>query len=229
MTFEAIATSLREKCVAMPVDARSFARPLARCSLADCRGMCCYDGVYLDAPTEAAIGVIAQARRPAFQDMGLDLPATVVVDGYVGGVLCGRKTATRPWTPDVVDFPAHFNRTCCVFHLDDGRCGLQVLAVRDGLHPWYYKPPSCWLFPITIHSGTIRIFDETSDPSRYDAYAGFVAYTRCGATCPTGQPAIEVLTDELRYLGDIVGRDLVAEVAEHPANRKTRAACRKIG
>jgi hypothetical protein len=216
MTLEPIATSLREKCALMSVDAQSFARPLARCTLADCRGMCCYDGVYLDAPTEAAIDLIARARRPAFQDMGLDLPGTVVVDGFVGGVLAGRKTATRPWTPDVADFPTHFNRTCCVFHLDDGRCGLQVLAVGDGLHPWSYKPPSCWLFPITIHSGTIRIFDEASDPSRYHAYAGFVAYTRCGATCDTGQPAAQVLADELRYLGDIVGRDLIGDIAGMP-------------
>ena len=213
MTFKAIAAGLREKCATMTIDAASFARPIARCSLSDCHGMCCYDGVYLDAPTEAAIEVIAQARRLAFQDMGLDLPDAVVVDGTVGGVRCGRKTATRPWTPDVADFPSHFNQTCCVFRLDDGRCGLQVLAVRDGVHPWSYKPASCWLFPITIHSGTIRIFDEASDPSRYEAYAGFVAYTGCGRTCANGQLAAEVLGDELRYLGDILMRDLIAEVA----------------
>ncbi len=175
--------------------------------------MCCYDGVYLDAPHEAAIAVIAQARRSAFAAMGLDLPDAVVVDGFVGGVLFGRKTATRPWAAKeaVPDFPEHFNQTSCVFHLDDGRCGLQVLALRDGVHPWAYKPAPCWLFPINIHSGVIRIFDETNDPSRYEAYKGFVTHTRCGQTCAEGKSAIEVFADELRYLGDIVGRDLIAE------------------
>ena len=219
MTFEAIRSGVRQKCASMPIDGQSFGRLIARCSLTDCRGMCCYDGVYLDAPTEAAIAVIAQARRPAFEAMGLDLPHEVVVDGFVGDVPYGRKTATRPWAADeaVADVPAHFNRTSCVFHLDDGRCGLQVLALLDGLHPWAYKPTSCWLFPINIHSGVIKIFDRTNDPSRFESYRGFVEYTRCGGTCVGGRPAIEVLTDELQYLGEIVGRDLIAEISDQTA------------
>ncbi len=182
--------------------------------------MCCYDGVYLDAPTEAAITVIAAARRPEFAAMGLDLPYAVVVDGFVGGVLSGRKTATRPWAADeaMPGFPAHFEKTFCVFRLDDGRCGLQVLAVQDGLHPWAYKPTACWLFPISIRGDAIRIYDETNDPSRYEAYSGFVTYTGCGQTCAGGRPAAEVFTDELQYLGDIIGRDLIAEVNDQVAS-----------
>ena len=213
MLTDRIAAHLRRTYGSLPLAVSGFARPLTACSLANCHGMCCYDGVYLDAPMEAQVSVIAQARRLAFADMGLDLPASVVVDGSVGGVRYGRKTATRPWAGDqaFAGFPAHFENTSCVFHLDDGRCGLQVLAIQDGLHPWAYKPTSCWLFPITIHRGAIQVFDETSDPSRYDAYPGFVAFTRCGATCLTGRPAREVLREELRYLGDILGRDLIAE------------------
>ena len=219
MTFEAVRSALRQKCADMPIDGESFARRVAQCALPDCRGMCCYDGVHLDAPTEAAVTILAQTRRPELTAMGLDLPDAVVVDGYVGGVPYGRKTATRAWAVDAVvkDVPEHFTRTCCVFHLDDGRCGLQVLAVQDGVHPWTYKPSSCWLFPITIHGGTIKIFNKTNDPSRFEAYKGFVEYTRCGQTCAAGQPAIEVLTDELRYLGEVIGRDLVAEVVGQAA------------
>lgn len=214
MTFAGIEAAVRQKCAAMPIDGKSFARRMERCSLPACRGMCCYDGVHVDAPTEAAITVIASARRPAFAAMGLDLPDAVVVDGFVGGVLAGRKTATRPWAVDeaVPGFPEHFARTCCVFRLDDGRCGLQVLAIQDGAHPWAYKPAPCWLFPISIRGDAIRIYDETSDPSRYEAYKGFVAYTGCGRTCADGKPAVEIFTDELRYLGDLLGRDLIAEV-----------------
>lgn len=202
----------------MPVDAASFRRRMARCTLPDCLGMCCYDGVYVDEPTESAIAVVVGARRSAFAAMGLDLPKKPIVDGSVGGVRYGRKTATRPWAGKraVTDYPSHFEQTCCIFRLDDGRCGLQVLAVEDGVHPWAYKPSPCWLFPINIHTGTIKIFDESNDPSRYDDYKGFVAFTRCGQTCADGRPAIEVFAEELQYLGTIVGRDLLAEIAASP-------------
>ena len=216
MGFADIAAELRRKCADMPIDAASFGRTMARCALPDCLGMCCYDGVYVDEPTEIAIKIIVGARRPAFAAMGLDLPKKPIVDGNVGGVQYGRKTATRPWAGKkaVADFPAHFEQTCCIFRLDDGRCGLQVLALEDGLHPWAYKPSPCWLFPINIQTGVIKVFDETNDPSRYDAYKGFVAYTRCGQTCTDGRPAVEVFAEELRYLGDIVGRDLIGEIGE---------------
>ena len=209
-----IEASLRQQCATLPIDGKSFQRRMARCSLPDCRGMCCYDGVHVDAPTEAAITVIASARRSAFEAMGLALPDAVVVDGFVGDVLSGRKTATRPWAADeaMPGFPTHFERTFCVFRLDDGRCGLQVMAMQDGVHPWAYKPSACWLFPISIRGDVIRICDETNDPSRYEAYKGFVSYTGCGQTCADGAPAAEVFTDELRYLGDLIGRDLIAEV-----------------
>jgi hypothetical protein len=214
MTTRAMKDALRERCKEMRIDGKSFARKLGRCDLNACRGMCCYDGVYLDAATEAAIALIAEARRPAFSAMGLDLPEAVVVDGYVGGVRYGRKTATRPVPADEIypDHPAHFNRTRCVFRFLDGRCGLQVLAVQDGVHPWTYKPTACWLFPIKIHDGRIALFDETNDPSRYEDYAGFIAYTGCGRTCSEGRPAVEVLEAELGHLGAILERDLIAEI-----------------
>lgn len=82
------------------------------------------------------------------------------------------------------------------------------------MHPWAYKPTPCWLFPISINKGVIQIFDETSDPSGFGTYKGFVTYTRCGQTCADGRPAIEVFVDELRHLGDIAGRDLIAEIGD---------------
>ena len=210
MTTDPVKDHLRHTYGSLPIGGKGFTRLMAPCSLADCRGMCCYDGVYVNAPTEAAITELVAARRSDFAAMGLDLPDAVVVNGEGNA----RKTARRPWDASaaVADFPKTFTQTSCVFHLDDGRCGFQVLAVGDGLHPWAYKPQSCWLFPISINRGSIAIYDDTNNPSSNQEYNDFVMATRCGGTCTDGRPAIEVFAEELRYLGDILGRDLIAEV-----------------
>ena len=214
MTTDPIEDRLRSTFGSAPIDGKAFARRVASCSLADCRGMCCYDGVYVDAPTEAAITALVDARRSDFAAMGLDLPAATVVYGEKLGKTQTRKTARRPWAVSaaVADYPKHFTQTSCVFHLDDGRCGFQVLAMQDGLHPWAYKPHPCWLFPISIQYGQITIYDEIGDPTRNERYEGFVVGTHCGRTCADGRPAIEVVANELRHLGGILGRDLIAEI-----------------
>ena len=38
---------LRRTLAAAPLHVASLRRPLRRCALERCRGMCCYDGVYL--------------------------------------------------------------------------------------------------------------------------------------------------------------------------------------
>ena len=214
MAADAINEQLRRTCGSSPIDGKAFARRVASCSLADCKGMCCYDGVYVDAPTEAAITALVDSRRSDFVAMGLNLPEAVVVDGDWLGQTNARKTARRAWDASaaVADYPKQFTQTTCVFHLDDGRCGFQVLAMQDGVHPWTYKPHPCWLFPITIQYGKIALYDEIADPTRHDGYEGFVAGTRCGRTCSDGRPAIEIVAQELRYLGTILGRELIAEV-----------------
>jgi len=73
--------------------------------------------------------------------MGLELPDIVVAPTEWHGA-AGNITALKPLAFRSLDenYPAHFDETACVFLLDDARCGLQVLASRDGKHPWYYKP-----------------------------------------------------------------------------------------
>ena len=214
MSADRIKDYLRHAYHALPLARAGFARPLAVCAMADCRGLCCYDGVYLDAPTEAAIAALVDERRADFAAMGLDLPDDVVVSGEGNR----RKTATKAWDGpvSVPDYPQAFNRTACVFHLDDGRCGFQVLAGADGLHPWAYKPHACWLFPISISRGAIAVHDDRVHPSASPAYNDFVVTTKCGRTQPDGRPAVEALAEELRYLGQILGRDLIAEVTLPP-------------
>jgi hypothetical protein len=109
------------------------------------------------------------------------------------------------------DYPAHFEETACVFLMNDSRCGLQVLANRDGKHPWYYKPFSCWLLPIKIWKSEIHLYTDETDPFRFPDYEGFTSRTCCGRTSESGLSAAEVLKPELEYLGRLLGRDLVAE------------------
>jgi hypothetical protein len=110
------------------------------------------------------------------------------------------------------DYPVHFNETACVFLLNDGRCGLQILSERDGKHPRYYKPFTCWLQPIKLSDSAVRLYDETTDPNKLPDYDGFVIRTFCGRTEECGQPAAEVLKEEIDFLGDLLDRDLLAEV-----------------
>ena len=84
--------------------------------------------------------------------------------------------------------------------------------MREGKHPWYYKPFTCWLHPIKLSESGIRLYDETSDPNKLPNYDGFVVRTFCGRTEAGGRPAVEVLKEELEFLGKLIGRDLIAEV-----------------
>jgi hypothetical protein len=208
-----IAAHLRYTYGALPVAPEGFGRPLARCDLGACHGMCCHDGVYLDTVAEGVVTELVDARRADFAAMGLDLPAEAVVsDGPTA-----RKTATRPWNG--VAAMTDFAPSVCVFHLPDGRCGFQVLAMQDGVHPWTYKPHACWLFPISIHRGSIALHDDTVHPTGVEGYNRFVVTTCCGGTRADGQPAVVVLAEELRYLGAIFGRDLIAEIEAEMTSR----------
>jgi hypothetical protein len=211
--FHKSEAALREKFGNVDLDPTEFQRKLTRCSLATCRGMCCYGGVAVDDDTAHVLQRLSTQRASDFRDMGLTLPELVVAStewhDFVGNI-----TALKPFPfrLRVSEYPAHFDETACVFLLDDSRCGLQVLGERDGKHPWYYKPFSCWLLPIKIHDGQIHLYDYVTDPFRITAYDGFISRTFCGRTSDRGQPAAEVLKPELEFLGQLLNRDLISEV-----------------
>jgi hypothetical protein len=211
--FKVARAALRKRLATASIDPAEFQRKLTRCSLPRCRGMCCYDGASVDNDTGAAIQDLATTRASEFASMGLNLPQTVIVNAEWNGVV-GTKTATKPFPyRSLVDgYPEHFNETACVFLLEDGRCGLQILSEGDGKNPWYYKPFTCWLQPIKLTDSAIRLYDEATDPYRFPDYDGFVIRTFCGRTEQCGQPAAEVLKEEIDFLGKLLDRDLLAEV-----------------
>ncbi len=211
--FPQTEAALRRRLERAAVRADAFRLPLARCSLASCRGMCCYDGIYLSDEEARVVAALAREEAAFFRDRGLDLPERVVVDGSWEGVVSGKKTAVRPrpFSRLVEDFPPHFHDTACVFLLEDGRCGLQVLSEARGRHPWHCKPTGCWLHPVCTDAG-VGLHDAATDPHRLPGYDGFASRTFCGRRAPGGRPAGEVLRDELVFLGRIVGRDFAGEV-----------------
>mgnify|MGYP003641018665 CR=1 FL=1 len=216
---------LAETVSGMSLDYEALQRPLKRCDLAACGGTCCHDGVYLSSEEAGVIREVSGTASAELKEIGLDLPEQTVVYGKWRDVTSGPKTATRKvdMHQKVSDYPAHFEDTNCVFLLPDARCGLQVLAMDRGLHPWHYKPMTCWLHPLSItagqnHKPVLTLYSDQSDPQRYDDYDGFVCRTHCGRTCEGGEPAWRVLEMELRALGEIGGRDIVAEIEVALAN-----------
>jgi hypothetical protein len=206
--FPGAESALRAHCAGAALDAPSFARRLARCDLARCRGMCCYDGVYVDEDTGAVLARLAVERRADFQAMGLALPDRILVTDRwrPSPLVSDQRTAVRefPFAAVVAGYPAHFRQTACVFMLEDGRCGLQVLSEKDGRHPWFYKPIPCWLHPIAIGETGITVHDEETDPFRFPWYDGYVTQTFCGRTVADGARAADVLAEELSFLQRIM-------------------------
>jgi hypothetical protein len=210
---------LGEVVSGMELDIAALQRPLRRCQLEKCGGTCCYDGAYLGSEEADVIRGVAGDSRADFERLGLDLPDQVIVFGSWQGSLAGPKTATRPTAmrERVSDYPAHFPQTSCVFLLEDARCSLQVIAQERDLPPWFYKPVTCWMHPLTmegIEEGKpiLTLHDERNDPQRSEGYDGFVSHTHCGRTCEGGESAFRILEDELCFLGGLAGRDLIAEI-----------------
>jgi hypothetical protein len=207
---------LRQELADATLNVESLRRPLVRCDLRTCLGMCCHDGVYLSGDEAPVIAELAEREGDFFQSLGLDLPSPAVVEGSFLDLVTGLKTATvsRTWTTRVDGYPFHFPDTACCFLLEDGRCSLQVLSEARGHHRWYFKPIGCWLHPITT-DGTpphrVVLHNVKSDPLWLSGYPGFVSRTFCAAAVQNGPPAIETLREELGLLGSIVGRDLVDE------------------
>ncbi len=208
---------LRKRLAPGTLDARSFQRPLSRCEISQCQGMCCYDGVYVSEESAAVIISLTEKHAEFFAGLGLDLPDRGIVEGEWRGKRGGLKTAVRArdFSATVEGYPAHFGNTACVFLSRDGRCALQLLSEHEGRPPWYYKPVKCWLHPITIEGdghSVLVLHSRETDPYRLPGYDGFVSTIFCGRTCPGGTPASTALARELTFLSRIVGRDLLVEI-----------------
>lgn len=171
---------------------------LSRCDLSQCEGRCCYDGVYL-LPAEEQFLRELVARVPALKAV---LPDEFIVDGYWEGQFFGRKTATRAHEYSSADYPAHFTHTRCVFADAQGLCELEKLARGNDLHPWSFKPTTCWMFPLQDDAGEpaepVRGLED--DPYCTPQYPGYASCVPCGRHDPAGKPWRQTLSQEIGYL-----------------------------
>jgi hypothetical protein len=58
--YPATEAGMRTMLADAQIDSRSFERRIARCSLAACRGMCCYDGVFVSDEEATVIEALAR-------------------------------------------------------------------------------------------------------------------------------------------------------------------------
>lgn len=209
---------LRPVIRSMQIDFRALARPVRSCDLAICHGACCYDGVYLTSEERATIVDLTEDGNSELKGVGLKLDGSAVEFGHFRDRCSGVKTAVKavPMSERVKDYPAHFANTRCVLSLDDGRCSLEALALKEGRDRWFYKPFTCWMHPLSIFyrdgEPWLTLHSAETDPQSYEDYPGFTAETHCGRECPGGQPAYRVFGRELSRLGEIGGRDLLGEI-----------------
>ncbi len=213
-TARELADQLRDAML----DHEAFDRLLEPCSLERCRATCCYDGVYLSDEEARGLKELTRKNRGRFIRYGLELPEEVVIAARGGGA---RKTAIRE--ADAVeladDYPAHFAKTRCVFLDKLGRCGIQRMNIENYQHPWRDKPLTCWIHPIVIlppnrerSRSLVTLVSSQNDPQKRPGYAGFASCTHCGRSEKEGSPASEVLEAELKAIGELAGRNFLAEL-----------------
>jgi hypothetical protein len=218
--FENTLRALGDLVRVLEIDFTALSRPLNRCDLGRCRGTCCHDGVYLDRDEVDVLTDLLARHQHEIESIGAILPEAPIVNGQWRNRVSGPKTATRPekMSENAENYPSHFPDTACVFLLNDARCALQQFAIDHDLDPWFYKPATCWLHPLSIEQpgdGSVRLtlHDPESDPQRFPDYDGFASQTPCGVSPASGgQPAWEILSPEIKRLGVIGGRDLLGEI-----------------
>ncbi|MBX3729604.1 MAG: hypothetical protein KF858_10505 [Candidatus Sumerlaeia bacterium] len=214
----------RRRLANAPIDFESFGTLLKPCTLGQCSGMCCYDGVCLDDDEEHYIGAIVDAHPVFFKQLGITRENAFEDATFLDTDT--RKTRVRRFKyPPHVNFPKHFDKTACIFRFPDGRCSLQSLAMEHGEHPWAYKPLSCWLHPISLERDNRTILwlpTLENDRLKDENFPGFAPYTHCGCAHADGQLAYQVLRPEIEALGAVIGRDFYGEIDAYYAKKREK-------
>jgi len=203
--FKASAENLAGQLQEAAFDFPAFERQYRPCELERCRATCCHDGVHLSEEDAEIVAEVVRNERDSLEKLGMKLPLDCLEVSERGR----RKTKTRSAQNDEVatDYPAHFPKTKCVFLDEKHRCSLQRLAVEKGKHPWYYKPITCWMHPVTLQKATeyggrplLTLFSPETDPQKTMGYPGFASCTHCGREDNEGVKGEECFAKELEML-----------------------------
>ncbi|MBI3194807.1 MAG: DUF3109 family protein [Ignavibacteriae bacterium] len=159
-----------------------FFRPLfaGSCSMMNCNGRCCKDGVWAD-PTERdrILGHAEMIKKYMEQHQEHNhatwFDAEEVEDpDFPSGKAIGTQTRGNG----------------CVFLNSNGHCVLQITATEEGISKFALKPFFCFAFPVAIEFGELVL----DDPD-------FTYRTQCCATIEQGkQTVMDVCTEELEFV-----------------------------
>ena len=170
---------------------------LRRCTLNECHAACCLHGVWVD--TDKAADILAHAADilpclpPEARDSRSWFTPEREPDPFVPS---GEVIHTR-----VVEAPAHYGGTACIFLRPDYKCALQVAGEALGLHPWHFKPFYCILHPLDLDEEGRLTLDETrlllEEPAS------------CLRPSESIHPLREIFAPELAYLGRLTDKSRV--------------------
>ncbi len=180
---------------------------LSYCDYKKCEAVCCYDGVYLQAGEAEVITNLVNNNREFFSF----LPEEYIVSSKWGDSVSGEKTAVKYFNYTRNDFPQHFNRTRCVFALDDGSCSLQSFAIKNGIDQFLYKPIACKIFPLETSQDGILNPLRSYERDKYFtgvSYPGYTNYTPCGVNRCDGDLWTKVLKLEVDFYNDYKKRKI---------------------
>lgn len=164
---------------------------LRRCTLSECRGACCLYGVWVDLKEAEDILQHQELILPEMPE-GSKEPAEWFTgeqdeDGF--------SPSKRVIHSAVIEQPAHYGGTACIFWRADARCALQVAAQKAGLHPWRFKPFYCILHPLDLDDEGRITLDDAQPLSEEPG--------SCLRPANSPRPLVDTFEEELRYfLGD---------------------------
>jgi hypothetical protein len=161
---------------------------LRRCTLDECHGACCVVGVWVD--TREVADIMANSRliiphMPSDSRNQSEWFAPIEDND--------KHSPTGKVIHTAIENRAnHYGGTACIFWREDAKCALQVAAVKNGLHPWRFKPYYCILHPLDQ--------DETGRITLDEAEELLNEPGSCLRSSERSIPLIDTFEEELRYL-----------------------------
>jgi Fe-S-cluster containining protein len=161
------------------------------CSMQNCNGKCCSEGVLLDVKEKERILAHTELIQRYLEPQQQHDPA---------------KWFDNDIAPDP-DFPSGLcdgtavHGKGCVFLDSKGLCTLQKLAMTEGMHKFALKPFYCVAFPITIDDHVLTTYEPE-----------FTNRSQCCSIVPNGtQTVLDICREEFEF---ILGPDGLQEVEQ---------------
>ncbi|HEY9078042.1 MAG TPA: DUF3109 family protein [Anaerolineaceae bacterium] len=183
---------------------------LQRCVLSECRGACCLNGVWVDLKEKEKILASADVIVPFLEQSTFQ--KSTPEDWF--GTLRERDQHTPSGWVVHTAVTAHPNQPggiACVFLRLDFKCALQVAAVQNNLHPWFFKPFYCILHPLDLDADGRITIEDTEVLLEEEA--------SCLRPASRPVPLIQTFEAELRHLlGNQAYQDLLEKSRANKSN-----------